>query len=339
MLTVIAVVLVFGMLIFFHELGHFLLAKRAGVLVYEFALGFGPKVVAFQRGETLYTIRAVPLGGFVRFAGLEPQETDVPPERSFKNKSIGQRMSVIAAGPIANFLLAAVLFCGVFLVQGFPEPTTTIDQVLPEEPAAVAGLQSGDRILAINGAPLKEWDELSARISEKPGEDLLLEVERDGAVTEIAVVAESAAGVGRIGISPEVEFQKVGILTALAGGVQYTYEITVLILTFLGQMIIGQAPPDVGGPVRIVSEIGTAAQLGLVPLLNLAAFLSINVGLFNLLPIPALDGSRLMFLAWEGISRKPLKPEKEGAFHLIGFALLLLLIAVVTYRDILDLIM
>jgi regulator of sigma E protease len=339
MITVIAVIVVFGLLIFIHELGHFLVAKRAGILVYEFALGFGPKLAGFRRGDTEYTLRVVPLGGFVRFAGLDPRDEEVLPARSYKYKPVWQRMAVIAAGPFANFLLAVVLLAGVFMVQGLPTPTTTVDEVLPGRPAVEAGLQKGDRIVAVDGREVNTWDELVSEISARPGELLLLTVERKGGRLDIPVVPETEAGVGRIGITPDVKSVPAGLFASLAGGVQYTVQITGLILGFLGQMITGQAPADVGGPVRIVAEIGTAAQLGVVPLLNLAAFLSINVGLFNLLPIPALDGSRLIFLGWEGITRRPVNPEREGAFHLVGFALLLLLIVVITYRDIAQLMM
>jgi regulator of sigma E protease len=340
MLTVIAGIIVFGLLIFIHELGHFLVAKRAGIRVYEFALGFGPKLAGVRRGDTEYTLRVVPLGGFVRYAGLDPkEEEEVPPEQNYKHKPVWQRMAVIAAGPFANFLLAVFLFTAVFMFQGLPTPTTTVAEVLPDRPAVEAGIRPGDRIIAVDGREIGSWDELVAEISARPGEQLVLTVERDGTRITVPVVPEADAGVGRIGIAPDVQPAPAGFITSLAGGVQYTVQLTGLILAFLGQMITGQAPADVGGPVRIVAEIGTAAQLGLVPLLHLAAFLSINVGLFNLLPIPALDGSRLMFLGWEGLTRRPLNPEREGTFHLVGFALLLLLIMVITYRDIAQLVM
>jgi regulator of sigma E protease len=340
MITAIAAVLVFGLLIFIHELGHFLVAKRAGVLVYEFALGFGPRLVGIRRGETEYTLRAIPLGGFVRFAGMDPQEEEVDAARSYQYKPVWQRMAVIGAGPIANFLLAVVLFAVVFMVQGLPVPTTVVAEVLPERPAVEAGFQQGDRIVAVDGRQVTTWDQLVSKIGARPGERLVFTVEREGSLLDIPVIPEAEAGVGKIGIAPEVRPESVGFFVALSGGFQYTVQITGLIISFLGQMILGQVPTDgVGGPVRIVSEIGNAAQLGLTPLLQMAAFLSINVGLFNLLPIPALDGSRLMFLAWEGITRRPLNPEREGMFHLVGFALLLLLIVIITYNDIARLVM
>lgn len=339
MTTAIAVILVFGLLVFIHELGHFLAAKRAGILVYEFALGFGPRLGGIRRGETEYNLRAVPIGGFVRFAGLDPREESVSPARDYKHKPVWQRMVIIGAGPAANFVLAVFLFAAVILIQGLPMPTTIVDEVLPGRPAAEAGLAAGDRIVAVNGREIETWEQLVSEISTRPGERLLLTVERKSTRLEIPVVPEADDGVGKIGIVPKARQVPVGPFKALAGGVQYTVQLTGMIIAFLGQMLLGQTPADVGGPVRIVAEIGTAAKLGITPLLHLAAFLSINVGLFNLLPIPALDGSRLMFLAWEGVTRRPLNPEREGTFHLVGFALLLLLIMVITYRDIAQLIM
>lgn len=339
LLTVIAVIVVFGLIVFFHELGHFLLAKRAGILVFEFALGFGPKLISVQWGETEYTLRAIPLGGFVRFAGMDPKEEEVDPARDYQHKSVWERMSVIAAGPLANFVLAAVLLAAIFLTQGFPTPTTTVGEVLPDRPAAEAGLQEGDRIVAVAGREVDTWEQLVAEISSRPDERLILTVDREGTRVELPVVPQEEAGVGKIGFIPQSEPRPVGPFKALAGGVERTVQFAGLITTFLGQMILGQAPADVGGPVRIVAEIGNAAQVGLIQLLSLSAFLSINVGLFNLLPIPALDGSRLLFLAWEGITRRPINRESESVFHLVGFALLLLLIAVITFKDISELIM
>lgn len=340
MITAIAAVLVISLLVFIHELGHFLVARRAGILVYEFALGFGPRLVGIRRGETEYTLRAIPLGGFVRFAGMDPREEEVDAARSYQHKPVWQRMAVIGAGPLANFLLAIVLFAVVFMVQGLPVPTTIVAEVLPERPAVEAGFQQGDRIVAVDGRQVTDWDQLVSEIGARPGERLVFTVEREEALLDIPVVPEAEAGVGKIGIAPEMRSEPVGPFAALSGGFHFTVQITGLILGFLGQMILGQVPTDgVGGPVRIIAEIGSAAYLGLIPLLQMAAFLSINLGLFNLLPIPALDGSRLMFLTWEGITRRPLNPEKEGLFHLVGFALLLLLIVMITYRDIARLVM
>lgn len=334
MTTAVAAIVIFGLLIFIHELGHFLVAKRAGVLVYEFALGFGPKLFGIKRGDTVYTLRAVPLGGYVRMAGMDPTEEEVERHQSFKYKPLRTRMAVIFAGPFMNFVLAAVLFAAIFLIQGYPVASTTVHEVMPGHPAETAGIEAGDRIVAIQGREIENWDELAHTIETSPGVPLTLTVERDGSRQEITVTPRQVDDRVLIGIVPQAVFERAGLFRAVTGGVEYTAQLTAMIITFLGQMIVNQAPLDVGGPVRIVSEIGVAAEQGMVMLLNMAAFLSVNLGLFNLFPIPALDGSRLMFLGWEGITRRPINPEKEGTFHLVGFALLLMLIVVITYNDI-----
>lgn len=334
MTTAIAAIVIFGLLIFIHELGHFLVAKRAGVLVYEFALGFGPKLFGFKRGDTNYNLRAVPLGGFVRMAGMDPNEAEVERHRSFNHKPLRSRMAIIFAGPFMNFALAAVLFAAIFMIQGYPAASTTVQEVMAGRPAEVAGVEVGDRIVAVDGREIGHWDELVQSIETSPDVPLVITVEREERRHDITVTPERVDDRVLIGIVPKAVMEKAGIVRAVTGGVEYTAHLTVMIVTFLGQMIVNQAPLDVGGPVRIVSEIGVAAEQGIVMLLNIAAFLSVNLGLFNLFPIPALDGSRLMFLAWEGITRRPVNPEREGAFHLVGFALLLMLIVVITYNDI-----
>jgi regulator of sigma E protease len=337
MTTAIAAIVIFGILIFIHELGHFAVAKRAGILVHEFALGFGPKLFSFKRDGTEYALRAVPLGGFVRMAGMDPHEEDVERHQSFQHKPLWQRMAVIFAGPFMNFVLAAVLFAVIFMFSGYPTASTTVQDVLPERPAAAAGIEPEDQIVAIDGREIGSWDELVAEINASAGTPLMFTVERDGKTIDFTITPERVDDRILIGIQPQAVMERVGPVKAVTAGVEYTVRVTALIVTILGQIITNQAPLDVGGPVRIVSEIGLAAEQGVVMLLQLAAFLSINLGLFNLFPIPALDGSRLMFLTWEGITRRPVNPEKENMFHFVGFALLLMLILVITYNDILQL--
>lgn len=341
MTTFLAAVFVFGLLIFIHELGHFLVAKQSGVLVYEFALGFGPKLTGIKRGETLYSLRAFPLGGFVRMAGMDPNEndTDIDPAGSFQNKSVWRRMAVIFAGPLMNFVLAMILLAVVFLVQGLPTATTTVGEVLSDRPAMAAGVRQGDRIVGVDGVPVHTWEDATEKINTGHEREIALTVERNGEHLTFRITPVNDNGRTVIGIRPTVENKQIGPVAALGEGIRYTWWFTTLIISFIGQMIFHQAPADVAGPVRIVAEIGNVAtQLGFVALLQLAAFLSINLGLFNLFPIPALDGSRLMFLIWEGLSGRPLNPEKEGFIHLVGFGLLLVLMVVVTYNDIVELI-
>ncbi|MDI6630936.1 MAG: RIP metalloprotease RseP [Bacillota bacterium] len=339
MLTVVAGIIVFGVLIFFHETGHFLAARLAGIGVHEFSIGFGPRLWGFTRGKTAYNLRAIPYGGFVRLVGMDPREEERDAPYSFARKTVGQRLFVMVAGPAMNFVLAVFALAVVFYYQGIPviiPGVAQVTEVLPGYPAAAAGIRAGDRIVAVDGQPVRDWRSVSWSIAKSPGSKKVLTVERDGRRFDVVLVPRlEEGGQGRAGflVSPVIVQKRAGPFKALAAGGEYTWRITGLILEFLGKMVIGQAPADVGGPVRVVVEIGKAAESGLFALIQLTAFLSINLGLFNLLPVPALDGARAGFLLWEGITRRPVDPEKENLVHLVGFAFLLLLMVVVTYRD------
>jgi len=341
MVTFIASIFVFGLLIFFHELGHFLVAKLVGVKVHEFSMGFGPKILAIPRGETFYNLRALPLGGFVRMAGMDPDEREdkEDEERGFNKKTIGQRISIIFAGPLMNFLLAIIMLAVIFFFQGLPVPSsgTRVGDVIPGFPASEAGIVAGDKIVAINGDKVDNWEELVCTIYERPEEEIVVSVVRDGVEKKFNIkTVRDEEGLGKIGIYQASEFQRVGIIQSFVMGVEWTGRVTLMMLDFLAKMIFGQAPADLGGPVRVVSEIGKAAEMGFFFLLQLAAFLNINLGLFNLLPVPALDGSRIMFLFWEKVRGRPVDPAKENFIHLVGFGLLLLLMVIITYNDILQ---
>jgi regulator of sigma E protease len=337
MLTAIAAIIVFGILIFIHEAGHYLVARLVGVGVHEFSLGFGPRLWGVSKGRTAYNLRAVPLGGFVRLVGMDPQDEEKDQPYSFARKSVAQRMAVILAGPMMNFVLAVIVLAIVFMFQGLPTATTTVNQVLPGYPAAAAGIKVGDRITAIDGEPVRDWNDILWAVGDpKAGDTRVLTVERDGRRLTLEVTPVTEEGKRKIGLLPVIVQEPVGVVKALAGGVEYTGEIIKLIVVFLGKIFTREAPADFGGPVRIVVEIGNAAKLGLFSLLQLTAFLSINLGFFNLLPIPALDGARIGFLLWEGVTRAPVDPEKENIVHLVGFTLLILLMVAITYHDIIQ---
>lgn len=340
-MTVVATIVVLGVLVFCHELGHFLGAKWSGIKVHEFSLGFGPRLIGFRDRETAYSLRALPLGGFTRMAGMEPgDEEPVAQGRSFNEKPWWQRILVIAAGPLANFLMAVVILSLVFQVQGVPVLTNVVGTVLAASPAASAGLRPGDRILSVDGHQVTDWNQMVTQIQSRPDQTIFLEIARGSGKLALAVkTTTNSSGQGMIGITnaaPAIARQNP--LVSLATGFSYTGRITWLILAFLGQMIFHHAPAQVGGPLRVAVEIGQAAKLGAANLAELAAFLSINLGIFNLLPIPALDGSRIVFLAVEAIRGRPVDPAKENFIHMIGMALLLLLMVVVTYNDILHLV-
>ena len=339
MLTFVASVFVFGLLVFFHELGHFAVAKMVGIKVMDFALGFGPKLVGVTRGETQYSLRLFPLGGFTRMAGMETNEDGVVDDdpRGFNKKTIGQRVAVIFAGPLMNLLLAALLLAVIFNFQGITVATTVIRETIPDYPAAQAGLMPGDQILAINGQRVEDWEQLVQLINEQPEQNISVTVLRNGAEQQFNIhTIVDDSGTGKIGFYPEQGTRKIGLIQSIGQGFAWTGKVTFLILDFISKMIFGQAPADFGGPVRVVSEIGKAASVGFFYLLQLAAFLSINLGLFNLFPIPALDGSRILFLFWEKLRGRPVDPVKENFVHLIGFGVLLLLMVVITYNDILS---
>ncbi|HZK18146.1 MAG TPA: RIP metalloprotease RseP [Clostridia bacterium] len=339
MTTFLASIFVFGLLIFIHELGHFAIAKRVGIKVHEFSLGFGPNLLGVNKGGTQYSLRLLPLGGFVRMAGMEPGEEGVERHRAFYGKSVLERAAVLFAGPLMNFVLAVILLGLVFMFQGVPSPSTVIDEVMPGTPADRAGILAGDKLIAVDGVVMDSWQEFTVLVNSHPGQLLNIEVERTGSNLSFDVAPEKdETGRGIIGVVTRVQSVKLNTPAALLAGASYTGQITLLIFTFIGQMITQQAPVDLAGPVGIVSEIGSAAKLGIWQLLQLAAFLSINLGILNLLPVPALDGGRLLFLGVEAVRGRPVDPNKENFFHLLGFALLLVLIVVITYSDILNLV-
>jgi len=351
-------VIVFGLLVLFHELGHFALAKVTGVQVYEFSIGFGPRLAGFRRGDTVYNLRAVPLGGFVRMAGMDPEEdlreagrkspespeveaeeadkTVISPEKSFMHKSVPKRMAIIAAGPLMNFVLAILLFSASFLIFGLPTNKNIVGKVIQGLPAAEVGIKPGDVITKINDTPTGTWLEITDIIHKNPERVIKIEVKREGQTKIFTVkpVKDPEEQWGKIGITYMSE--RLGLWKSLKLGVIKTYEVLKITVYFIGKMIAQEMPVQLSGPVRITYELGKAAELGIVFLINIAGFLSIQIGLFNLLPIPALDGSRLLFLGLEGIRGTPIEPSKENFIHLVGLALLLLLMVVITYQDIIQ---
>lgn len=334
-MTFLLAILVFGLLILVHELGHFLAAKWVGIRVYEFAIGMGPLLFSRERGGTKYSLRLFPIGGFNKMAGMEPGDEDNP--AGFNRKSLWQRTAVISAGSIMNILWALVLFIFVFAVLGVPSQANIVGEVMANSPAAQSGIQPGDKITAIDGIKVDNWNQLVDIIHESPGKTLSLTIVRGDRQFEVSTkpVLDDENNMGLIGIKQSR--QRSGLFEAVALGVKNTVVITVAIVSGLVQMITGKIPAEVAGPVGIVSILGNVAQFGLANILNFQGLLSLNLGLINLFPIPALDGSRLVFLGIEGLRGKPLDPQKENLIHLVGFALLIMLMLFITYQDILRL--
>ncbi len=349
--TIISFIFVLGVLVFFHEFGHFITAKKSGIRVEEFALGFGPKLLSRKKGETVYSIRVIPLGGFCNMTGEFPPDEDASEEeikiyeetknmgRTFNQKSALKRFAVIFMGPLMNFLLAALIFVIIFLGYGLPvsqSNTTEIGQITPQMPAAEAGLEPGDEIIAVNGEKTETWQEMSQLLSKSSDENVELEVKRNEKIFSVSLRPEYNEQLDKavIGISARVIRKKVGPFTAIKQGVVQTVYATEMIIAGVVDMIRARSAEGLGGPVMIANVVGQAARSGFENLLNWMAVISINLGIINLLPFPALDGGRLIFILVEKVRGKPIAPEKEGFVHMIGFALLMILMVFIIYRDI-----
>ncbi len=332
MQTIIAAIFVFGLLILAHELGHYYIARLAGIRVLELAIGFGPKIIGWSKKGTDYSLRAVPLGGFCRLMGENPEEAEDPD--SFPQKPILSRMAVLLAGSGMNLILALVVFFLIFFfIVGTPSENAKIGNVVEDSPAEDIGLEVGDVITAVDGETIDTFRDLVLVVSERPNEHFEITVERNGQELSYMVTAteEQETGRGIIGIGQKLDRYNF-ILSIEQSFRQYA-----MILASFYHVLSGQAPMDVAGPLGIVHVIGEVAQTGFVNLLMLTALISINLGIINLLPIPALDGGRILFLVIEAVRGRPVEPEKEGFIHFIGFALLITLILFITYQDVLRL--
>lgn len=352
MFTLIIFLLIFGLLVFVHEFGHFIMAKRAGVAVEEFGFGFPPKIVGWRRGGTLYSLNWIPLGGFVRIKG-ESGEARTDP-RSFAAQGIGKRAMILLAGVAMNFLLGAALLSVGFMV-GLPKVVEDLPsaarvrnrelqvfQVLPESPAARSGLKSGDMILRVNGTDVTTLEDFRNAI-ERAGARAEVQYRRGNETGSITVTPEVLRETGRSGIG--VGVSATGIVSypwylapfyGTMETVRYIREVAAALGALLGGLLFtGRLTVDLSGPVGIAVATGEVARLGFVYLLQFTALLSVNLGVINVLPIPALDGGRLLFLGIEGVRRRPVSPRIEGLFIRIGFLLLMLLVLFVTYHDLL----
>ncbi|OSB10965.1 RIP metalloprotease RseP [Paraclostridium bifermentans] len=334
-MTILIAILAFGVIVFIHELGHFLFAKKAGVRIHEFAIGMGPKIYSFKKGETVYSIRLLPLGGYV---AMEGEDGDSHDPRAFGNKSILQRASILFAGPFFNIILTAVILAGIYMYQGMP--STTLKDVIDGSVAQKAGIQVGDTITEINGNDIKNWNELSKNIQDSKGKELKLTIDRNGKEKEIEVTPESKEGNYIIGIYPE---NKKDILGSFGMAIKSTIAMLSQMIAFLGKLITGNLPGglegSVAGPIGVISIVADATKVGVINVLYLAAVISLNLGVLNLLPIPALDGGRLFFLFIEFLrGGKKIDPEKEGMVNLIGFGALMVFMLFVTYKDIVRLV-
>lgn len=345
----VAAIIVLGFLIVFHELGHFLVAKRMGVGVLKFSIGFGPKLFGRKVGDTEYVVSAIPLGGFVKMVGEDPEDELSPAERevSFNHKSLGKRTAIVLAGPVANLLFAFIAFSVGFAFYGarVPSEAAKVGGVMEGMPAALAGLKTGDIVTAVNGATVEKWDNLSELIRASAGGELKISIDREGASLDVPVVptakpdknifGETIGTAYVIGIERGVDQQDVNPVMAVGMGAQQTAWWVQTLLVSLGKMVQGKIPAkDIGGPILIVQTAGQQAALGLEHLLNFMAVISINLGVLNLLPIPVLDGGHLFFFAIEAVLRRPLNLRHREIAQQVGLVLLVSLMAFAFYNDI-----
>lgn len=328
MLTAVAAIFIFLIVVFIHELGHFGVAKFVGIKVNEFSIGMGPKVFQRKKGETEYTLRLLPIGGYVKMEGEDESSED---PRSFNNVSVLSRIAVIMAGAIMNFLLAIVVFTIFSYAVGMP--INQIQETVIGSPAEIVGIKEGDIIKNVNGKDTSTWNMVVKAINKAdPNREINIEILRDGKIEKVLVKPTIKDNKSMIGIGPKTEQS---ITSAIRGGFEKTGEFLGLMFEFISMIFKGKvSTDDLSGPVGVISVIGEAANMGFNQVLYLLGFISVNLGFFNLLPIPALDGSRVIFLLIELVRGKPIDPNKEGFIHFIGFILLISLMLVVTYKDI-----
>ncbi len=355
---------VLTLVVFFHELGHFVIARRCGVRVLVFSIGFGPELFGFNdRHGTRWKVSAIPLGGYVKFFGDENAASVPDPaalaamteedrRHSFIHQRVRARAAIVVAGPIANFLLAIVIFAALFMVFGKPSTSPRVDAVQPGSAAEIAGFKPGDLVLTIDGRPIDSFTDMQQVVSTSAGEMLTFEVDRGGVrVTLKAVPAlreskDRFGNVHRIGVlgitrspSPDdTHFQPVGPLKAFELGAQRTWFVVERTLSYIGGVISGREAADqLGGPIRIAQVSGQVASEGLPSLFSLAAVLSVSIGLLNLFPVPLLDGGHLLFYGIEAVRGKPLSERAQEVGFRIGLAIVVMLMIFATYNDILHL--
>jgi len=349
--------LVMTVIVFFHELGHFAVARYFGVAVQSFSIGFGREIVGWtDRRGTRWKIGWLPLGGYVKFEGDEnaasmPSAESTAHPDSFHAKPLWQRALIVAAGPLANFILAIVLFAGLYSLAGVPVMEPVVSQVLENSPAEKAGIRPGDRIISINGERIDSFLDISRIVAMRPGEEVDIVLERDERRLNLRVklgereVPDGLGGKLRIGFlgvahdaSGGIRFERKGPLEALALGVQSTWRIVSGTMLYLKQMVVGRQSTDqLAGPIRIAQMSNKAAQTSWLSLIQLAAVLSVSIGLINLFPIPMLDGGHLLFYAIEAVRGKPLSESAQEFGFRIGLALVLALMLVATFNDIMHL--
>ncbi|HVE14797.1 MAG TPA: M50 family metallopeptidase [Elusimicrobiota bacterium] len=337
-LSALAVVLTFGMVIFLHESGHFLVCKKLGIRVERFAFGFGPEIFGLTYGGTRFSLCAIPLGGFVKPAGESIEDCSGHPDEYF-SRSPWQRLLVVAAGPAMNYVLAFFMFFGVILHSGVPEPSkdAVIGETVAGFPAEAAGLKAGDKVLRVDAVPVSGWEDMAATIRRYPGKALKLDYERDGVPGKVEVTPkiDETGGHGVIGVRPKINYTRAGFIGAAGGAIHQCWYWTRYTVETLVEKLAKRERPDLAGPVGIVQMVSRAAHSGLEDLVFLIGLISVAIGFFNVLPIPLLDGGHGILYLWEGVSRKKLTVKTVAVANSVGLVFLMSLLLFATYNDIL----
>lgn len=344
--SVIAIIVVLGGLIFFHELGHFAIARLFGMGVKTFSLGFGPKLAGFTSGKTDYKLALIPLGGYVALAGEQgEEEEDFPDDELFSNRPAWQRLCVVAAGPIFNFLLAFIIYWFLALAQGQGIVLPTVGGVLPDSPAATAGFQKDDLVTAIDGTPIESWSEMVELIRAAEGKPLTVAVDRAGEplslhVTPVVSTFKNLFGeevtVPMVGINQGGKLKFVPVEgTGISAALNHTWAMSTVVVKGFVSIIERLIPVEqVGGPIMLAQMVHKSAQSGLYDLLAMMAIISINLAIINLLPIPVLDGGHILFFTLEIIFRRPLNEKWKGHAMRIGLVILLSLMLLAIFNDV-----
>lgn len=346
-INIVSVVVLLGVLIFAHELGHFLMAKRSGVGVLKFSLGFGPKVIGKKIGETEYLLSLIPLGGYVKLLGEAPEEglSEEDEKRSFLNQPVLKRIGIVAAGPIFNILFALMIFIIVNMI-GLPVLTTEIGALQADSAAQAAGLKAGDTVIDVDGIGVKKWDELSEIISQSKGRSLRIAVRRDGSPLVVTVVPRLMKSTNvfgetveahKIGISPAPRtiVERLNPFSAFWAGFRQTWMVSKLTVISIVKMFQGVvSPKTLGGPILIAQIAGAQVREGIIPFVLFMALLSINLAILNLLPVPILDGGHLLFYLIELVTGHEVNLRWREMAQQVGFVLLVLLMLFVFVLDI-----
>ncbi len=336
MLTILACIFVFGILVTVHEFGHFITAKLTGMKVEEFSIGFGPNVYQQQEGETLYSLRMLPLGGYNKIAGMDPDDPE-DPERGFNSKPVSSRMLVILAGSLMNILLPVLIFFGLFLAFGMdvPENKPVLGQIIEGYPAEQSGLKEGDRILSINGKPVHEWLDIRKNIADSGMQPIPFEIQRDQEKLTITVTPGVNPETGKpfIGVVSSLKNVRLTPVQAVVASVTATKNIIKNMYASLYHMVTGKTKAEFSGPVGVAKMAGEVAHKGFDRLMQFTAMLSLNLAIINLLPLPALDGGHFLILLIEAVTGHKLGKTAMQNIQKVGVAMILALTIFATFKD------